>query len=668
MLALAFAFFSSTAHAASALDVTGLGDAALACRDFDEYVNGRWKAATQIPPHRGRIGSFDTLRDTSRASVEQALTAALADPAQLDTPGKRLATLFYASGIDTAAIERRGLAALQPLLEQIQALERRSQLPVLLAQFARAGIAAPLVIRVDTDAKDRRRYILVVDQGGLGLPDRDDYFRADLRSSELREAFERYRLSLAQLAGDREPAGAASASFALQKELAAASQSRVERRDPYAVYQLNTLATLEQRAPGFDWQAYFAALGAPEAGEFNVMSPAFVARVARAAEQAPLAEWRAYLRERLLDELSLMLPVAYRQAHFEYRERTLRGLERPVTRTEEVIRLLTGQFGTEPLAEGLGQLYAARAFSPQAKQRALAMIGDIRTALHARIDRLDWMAAATKQRAHEKLNAMALKVGYPDRWRTYAGLAIEADDFAGNWLRTRQWNFADRLADLGRPVDRTRWFVAPHLVNAFAGSLNEIVFPAAILQPPFFHADADPAVNFGGIGAVIGHEITHHFDDRGRRFDAVGNLTDWWSAADDAAYRVRAQRLAEQYSTYTPLPDEPINGLQTLGENISDLGGVQIAYDALEVALARQPVGAIDGFSQPQRFFIAFATIWRTQYRPAALIDQLRTDSHSPGRYRILGPLSNVPAFAAAFGCGPGAPMVRAPGDLITIW
>ena len=668
LIVLAVAMSSATADAASALDIAGLGDPALACSDFDDYVNGRWKASTQIPANRGRIGSFDTLRDTSRIAVEQTLAAALADPTQLDTRGKRLAAQFYASGIDTATIERRGVAALQPLLQQILALEQRSQLPTLLAQFARVGIAAPLVARVDTDAKDRRRYILVLDQGGLGLPDRDDYFRVDPRSNEVREAFERYQRGLAELAGDREPSNAAGASYALQMQLAAASQTRVERRDPYAIYQLNTLGTLTQRAPGFDWRAYFAALGVSEPGDFNVMSPGFVAQFARAAETMPLASWRAYLRERLLDEMGLLLPAAYRRAHFEYREQTLRGLEQPVTRSEEVIRTLTGQFGTEPLAEGLGQLYVARAFSPQAKARALAMIGDIRTALHARIDRLEWMAPATKQRAHEKLNAMALKVAYPDRWRTYDGLVIEPDDFAGNWLRARQWNFRDRLADLGRPVDRTRWFVAPHLVNAFAGNLNEIVFPAAILQPPFFYADADPAVNFGGIGAVIGHEITHHFDDRGRRFDAVGNMTDWWTAADDAAYRARARRLADQYSTYSPLPGEPINGLQTLGENISDVGGVQIAYDALEVALARQPIGPIDGLSQPQRFFIAFATIWRTQYRAAALIDQLRTDSHSPGRYRILGPLVNVPAFARAFGCGPEAPMVRAPGDLITIW
>jgi predicted metalloendopeptidase len=656
-----------SAHAA-VIDTTALGDPPLACRDFDDYVNGAWKAAAQIPPDRARIGSFETLRDTSRAVVEQALASALADPAQLDTPGKQLAARFYASGVDVDAIEARGLRSLRPLLDQIDRLSDRRQLAAVLAQLTRAGIAAPLAVRVDTDAKNRRRYILALDQGGLGLPDRDDYFRDDPRTVAVRASYERYRTSLAALVGDAEPQVAASASFALQAELAESAQRRVERRDPYALYQLNTLATIEQRAPGFDWSAYFAAIGAPQPGDFNVASPAFIARFARAAAEAPLSQWRAYLRERLLDELAPTLPEAYRRAHFDYRSNALRGTERPMRRSEEVINLITGPFGSEPLAEGLGQLYVARAFSPQAKERALAMIADIRAAMRVRISKLDWMNASTKERALAKLDAMVPKIGYPDAWRTYEGLAIAPDDFAGNWLRARQWLFNYRLADLGRPVDRTRWFSSPQLVNAFAGSLNEIVFPAAILQPPFFHAEGDAAVNFGAIGAVIGHEITHHFDDRGRRFDSHGNLADWWVPDDDAAYRMRAAKLAQQYSEFKPLPGESIDGLQTLGENISDLSGILIAYDALERALARAPVAPIDGLTQPQRFFISYATIWRERQRTAALIDQLRTGFHSPPRYRILGTLVNVPAFAWAFGCPPDAPMARAETERVRIW
>jgi predicted metalloendopeptidase len=553
-------------------------------------------------------------------------------------------------------------------LRQIDALTDRGQLPGLLAQIARHYIEAPISVTVNTDAKDRRRYILILDQGGLGLPDRDDFVRDDARSVELRRAFETYRMRIATLAGDDDPAPAARASYELQKELAQASQTRLQRRDPHALYQINTLETLMSRAPGFDWRAFFAALGAPEPGEFNVSSPRFMVRVAQLAAEAPLATWRAYLREQLLDNLAPVLPQAFERARFDYRDGFIRGLEAPAPRSERVVLLMSGPFGSEPLAEGLGELYVARAFSPEAKARAVQMVSDIKAAMRARIEKLDWMAPPTRRRALHKLDAMALKIGYPDRWRTYDGLAIEPDDFAGNFLRARAWYFADRLADLGRPVDRTRWFVSPHLVNAFAGRLNEIVFPAAILQPPFFHPQGDPAVNYGAIGAVIGHEITHHFDDRGRQFDSEGNLAEWWTPEDAAAYRVRAARLAEQYTGYRPIDGESINGQQTLGENISDVGGVRIAFDGLQLALKRQPVGPIDRLTQDQRFFISYAVMWRTQYRTAALIDQLRTGQHSPSRWRILGPLANFPAFGRAFDCAADAPMLRPAAEQITIW
>jgi len=662
------ALISTTAAAASMLDIKGLGAPIEACTDFDEYVNGLWRKTTPIPPDRARVGSFDTLRDESRMIVEQALTDAARDPATLDTPGKRLATRFYVSGMDVAAVESRGLESLKPLLQQIDALNDRAQLPALLARMARVGIDAPLRVGVMPDAKDKRRYIVQIDQGGLGLPDRDDYFRDDTRTLELRKAYDAYRVRLGQLARVPDASAASTGSFALQKQLAAASQTRIERRDPNALYQLNTLESIAQRAPGLDWTAFFVALGVPAPGEFNVASPKFVAELARAAAEAPLSNWRAYLRERLLDELAPLLPADFVEARFAYRGQAIQGLQKNVARTEQVIRVMTGPFGSEPLAEGLGQLYVARAFTPEAKTRAVQMIGDIKAAMRARIEKLEWMSAPTKESALKKLNAMALKIGYPDKWKTYAGLVIEPDDFAGNWLRARAWTFNDRVADLGKPVDRTRWFASPHLVNAFAGGLNEIVFPAAILQPPFFYPKADAAVNYGGIGAVIGHEITHHFDDRGRQFDSVGNLADWWSTDDAAAYKARAARLAEQFSGYTPVAGQPINGLQTLGENISDLGGVKIAYDGLQIALARQPTGPIDGLTQNQRFFISYATIWRTQYRTEALLDQLRTGQHSPGRYRVLGPLANVPAFAAAFNCPKDAPMMRSAIDQISIW
>jgi len=658
----------AAANASPVLDLSGLGKTAEACTDFDDYVNGLWKKSTPMPPDRARIGSFDTLRDESRRVIEQALADAAKAPAALDTPGKRLGAHFYVSGMDLAAIERRGLASLQPLLTQIAALDDRAKLPAIIAELNRVGIDAPLRVSVMPDAKDRRRYIVNIDQGGLGLPDRDDYFKDDARTLQLRSAYDAFRLQLATLAQAADPAADAKASFDLQRPLADASATRVARRDPNSVYQLNTLASLVAKAPGFDWKAYFAALGVPDIADFNVASPAFMTAFAKAAAEAPLPAWRAYLRERLLDELSPTLPAAFVEARFAYRGKAIRGLQQDVKREEQVINLLTGPFGSEPLAEGLGQLYVARAFSPEAKAAAEQMVGDIKTALRARIGKLEWMSAATKAAALKKLDAMALKIGYPDRWKTYDGLVIAPDDYSGNFLRARVWQGKERLADLGKPVDRTRWFTTPSLVNAFAGGLNEIVFPAAILQPPFFYANADPAVNYGGIGTVIGHEITHHFDDRGRQFDSVGNLNDWWQPEDAAAYKARAALVAEQFSAFEPVPGQRINGRQMLGENISDLGGVKIAYDGLQIALARKPVGPIDGLTQPQRFFISYGIIWRSQQRIESLLDQLRTGQHSPGRYRVLGPLANVTEFEAAFACPKGAAMMRAPEARISIW
>jgi predicted metalloendopeptidase len=643
---------------------------ALACTDFYDYVNGAALASVAIPPDRARVGSFDALYDQSRRIVEQALLDAQRAPATLDTPGKRLVAMYYASGMDVAAIERNGLAPLAPLLARIDGLNDRSQLPALLAAFAQHRIPAPFTVAVLPDPTDKRRDVLTLLQSGLGLPDRDDYTREDARARALLDAYQTYRLRLAQLAGSSAEAAqaAAGAVYALEAELARSAMTPAQRRDPRATTHLHTPASLQTLAPGLDWRAYFAALGAPEPGEVNVTQPRFVQAVARAAATAPLATWRAYLRQHLLDAAAPRLPQAYVDAHFAYRSGAIRGIEQPPPRSERVIDAIGGRTGTEPLAEGLGQLYVAQAFSPQAKARAVAMVDDIKAALRARIERLDWMSAPTKARAQRKLDAMALKIGYPDRWKDYAGLRLAPDDYAGNWLRANAWDSARRLGDLQRPVDRSRWFTSPHIVNAFAGGLNDIVFPAAILQPPFFDLRADDALNLGGIGAVIGHEITHHFDDRGRQFDEFGNLSDWWTAEDAAAYRARAAQLARQYSGYAPVPGYSINGEQTLGENISDLGGLKMAYDALQRAQQRQATPPIDGFTPQQRFFLSYATIWRSKLRTEALLDQLRTGNHSPPRYRVLGALGNVPAFAQAFDCPPDAPMLRAAGERVTIW
>jgi len=666
------AALATTAHSAPATSVPA------ACNDFDEYVNGRWKAATELPPSRGRIGSFDALAQSNDHLLEAALKALAAEPARQTSPGLKLLAAYYRSGMDVAAIERQGLAAVQPLLARIAKLQRED-LPVLLGDLARWGIAAPVAVFVGTDAKDATRHVLSLSQSGLGLPDRDDYAKTDATTLRVKAAYRQHAATLLGAAGtatEAQAVAAVDALLAFEGELAAASMTLVQRRDPNAVYNPVTVAGLQTRAPGLDWRAFLGRYtGLPDIADGKTLivlgQPAFAAAVAQLVQGAPLDTWRDYLRVRLLDTVAPYGPKLLAQSHFDYTQGAQRGLEQAPPRVDRVILQIGGRTGSLPLGQALGELFTAQAFSPQAQARAGQMVEDIRAGMRQRVQTSPWMSPATQVLALQKLDAMAAKIGAPERWKTYAGLALQPDDYMGNLLKVNAWSTADRLPDLQRPVDRTRWNASPHVVNAFAAGGNQIVFPAGILQPPFFDERADDASNYGAIGMVIGHEITHHFDDRGRQFDAMGNLRDWWLPGDAAAYRARADRVAALYSSYEALPGERINGRQTLGENLSDVGGIQIAFAGLQIALERQkqaglPAPLIDGHTPEQRFFMAHAVVWRTKYRTQALVNQIRTGQHSPGRWRILGPLSNMQAFAQAFNCKPGDAMVA--GDPIVVW
>ena len=646
-----------------------------ACTDFDAYANGKWVAATELPPDRARIGSFDALRVANDRVLEAGLVELAANPARQTTPGLKLLAAQYRAGMDSAAIEKRGLSSLQPWLARIASVQRDT-LPALIGEMARLQIAAPLAVFVSPDAKDATRNALQLSQAGLGLPDRDDYFGTDDNSRKLQAAYRVYAKRLLKAAGTPADAATLDALMAFEKDLAQASVTRVQRRDPNAQYNLMTPASLMLQAPGFDWAAWLAAYAsldqtAATTQRLIVGQPGFAAGLATLADKAPLDTWRTYLRVRALEAVAEFGPQAVAQAHFDYQQGAIRGLKAAPPRVEQVILMIGGRTGGSPLGETLGELFVAKAFSPLAQQRALAMVADIKTAMQRRIAALPWMSAPTKTLAQAKLAAMTAKIGGPETWKSYEGLALAPDDFTGNQLKINAWNTAQRLNELSRPVDRARWNTSPHIVNAFAAGGNQIVFPAGILQPPFFDEKADDASNYGGIGMVIGHEITHHFDDRGRQFDAVGNLRDWWQPADAAAYKARADQVAALYSSYEPVPGVRINGQQTLGENISDLAGVQIAYDGLQIALERQrsagkAASLVDGRTPAQRFFLSHATIWRGKYRTEAMVDQLRTGQHSPARWRILGPLSNIPAFAQAFSCKPGDAMVA--GEPIVVW
>lgn len=637
------------------------------CQDFYAYVNGDWLSKTELPPERTRIGSFDGLRVTNQAKLDAALRAL--DPRTAPTPGLRHAANLWRSGWDEAAIERQGLQALRPWLDEIAALRERRQLPHLIAWLASLQIAAPVSVGVRADPMDTRRTTLFIGQGGLSLPDRDDYTRPDATAQRLREAARVYQRELLSELGGAPSDARLDALFGFEQALAQASRSRVELREPRANYHPQVAASLNARAPGLDWAALIAELKLPARApaRFVVGQPEFAQAVARAAAEAPLEVWRDYLSLRLLESYAPALPRRLQDAHFAYVERAQKGAQQPAPRAERLVLLIGGNYGTAPLAQTLGEVFVHAAFPAEAARRSTLLVEDIKEALRVRIHGSSWMTPQTQARALAKLDAMALKIGAPSRWPDYAGLQTRADDLAGNLLRGAQWFQRQRFEDLGRPVDRTRWTTSPHIVNAFAGGLNEITFPAGILQPPFFDPQGDDADNFGGIGMVIGHEITHHFDDRGRQFDALGNLQDWWTPADAKAYRERADAVAALYSSFEALPGEFVNGKLTLGENLSDLGGIQIAHSGLQRALARQAAAPrADGLTPDQAFFRSFALIWRSKQRPEALVQQLRTDTHSPPRFRVNAPLTHSAEFARAHGCRAGDPMVAEPR--LSIW
>ncbi len=658
------------AAAAHALDLSGLSKDVKPCDDFYAFVNGNWEAATELPPSRARIGSFDQLRQNNDALLDQALKELADKPELQTTPGLKLIAAYFASGMDEAAIEARGLTSIAPLLHRIDGLQAREDLPTLVALLNRSGISAPLAFSVQPDRKDTRHNVLGLSQSGLGLPDRDDYFRDDERTRTVKAAYRDFARTVLAAAGRPASEPELDALMAFETQLAEASRERAKLRDPNASYNPMSPTELAAAAPGLDWGAYLAVLtaGAKTPQRLIVSQPEFATRVAQLAADTPLPVWRQYLALRVLDAAAPRLPKAFPMAAFDYRGKAITGLQAPPPRSEDVILQIGGRTGGEPVAIALGELFVARAFSPEAQKRSLQLLEDVRASMKARIEKLDWMTPATKAKALEKLARMQPMIGAPEKWPQYEGLQINSSDYAGNWLRAALWHSARQVKDLDAPVERGRWRTSPHIVNAFAGGLNQIIFPAGILQPPFFDAKADDAVNYGGIGMVIGHEITHHFDDSGRNFDAGGSLTDWWTPADAAGYKARAEKVAERYSAISPLPGYHINGQLTLGENISDMSGLPIAYEGLQRALKRHG-GAdkrIDGYTPAQRFFLSNALVWRSKVRPEFLMNQVRTDSHSPAKYRVLTPMSNSPYFAQAFSCKPGSAMVAS--DPISVW
>ncbi len=652
---------------AKAIDPANFEAAAKPCEDFYQFANGAWLAAHPIPADRSRYGSFDELSDRNRDVVRKILdeTSAKTDWPK-GSPQQKVSD-FYATGMDAAAREKAGAAPLTPTFATIAKVKTADDLPAILAELHLAGANAGFGFRVAQDARNSTRYIGIFNQGGLGLPDRDYYLKDDAKSKDLREAYRAHVARMLELVGDVPETAKAEADvvMGIETKLAQSSITRVENRDPQKTYNKRTLASLNAEAPGFDFAKFLSDMGASASTEVNVRQPVFFTGFAALARSVPPADWRTYLRWHAVRTAAPFLSKALQDEDFAFNGKKLNGTleqEEPWRRVQA-----TTDFA---LGEAVGPIYVARAFSPRAKERMRVLVENMRTALKERIDALPWMSAETKAQAQRKLAAFGVKIGYPDVWKDYSALVISRDvPFAENARRARVFETKRNLAKLGKPIDRTEWGMTPPTVNAYYNaSMNEIVFPAGILQPPFFYEDADDAVNYGGIGVVIGHEMSHGFDDAGSQYDADGNLKNWWTPDDRKAYEARTALIVKQFDSYKPLPDQSINGKLTLGENIGDLGGIKIAYAALQKALAGKPKDKIDGFTPEQRFFLSYATIWRSQYRDESMRVQLNTNPHSPGHWRAIGPPSNLPEFYDAFGCAEGTPMRRAEAERPSIW
>ena len=616
--------------------------------DFFQYANGAWLAATTIPDDEPGWGGFFEVRDRNFAVLHDVLEDAAKSG---KSASEKLVGNLYASGLDEAAIEKAGIAGVREILRRAESVSKREDLPALLGWLQRRGVRAGLALRVMPDAFQSTKNLIHLMQGGLGLPDRDYYLKDDPKSTELQEKYRAHLAAMFRLLGDDETASVASAKsvYDFEHALAEASMPRVEQRDPYKVNNPTTREQLDTLAPGFDWTAFLGEIGAPDAKDFNVRQPKYLGAFADAVRDRSLDEWRAYLRARVINAYAQYLPKRFEDERFAFYGRALVGQATQKPRWKRVLETVDNELG-----EPLGQLYVARSFPPEAKKRILDLVADLRAVLRDRIDKLEWMGEETKKAARTKLDAFAVKMGYPDTWRDFSGLSLDRGAYVDNVIKATIFNFDYDIGKLAKPVDRGEWLMSPPTVNAYYyPPRNEIVFPAGILQPPFFFADADAAVNYGAIGMVIGHEMTHGFDDQGSQFDEIGNLRNWWQESDRIAYTSRTDLVVQQFDGYEPLPGMHINGKLCLGENIADLGGLKIAYSAFERYLAREgEPPKIDGFSARQRFFLGFAQSWRSKFREEAQRMRLTIDPHSPGMYRVLGPLANLPEFFAAFGAG----------------
>ncbi|WP_261174764.1 M13 family metallopeptidase [Chromobacterium amazonense] len=645
-------------YGAYGIDLKGIDHSVRIQDNISLYANGAWMKQAEIPAERSSAGVAEYLYDLNQQRVRDIIEHADAATAE----GRKVADL-YRSFMDEAAIAKRGLSALRPQLDAIAGLGSTQQIVAYMAGLQAQPVDTPFRFYVGQDPKNSSVYLAGVNQSGLGM-ERDYYLSKSADFAKARQAYQRYLGKLLTLAGEKHAERRAKAVYALEDKLARIQWSNVENRDIQKTYNKVAVADLPKTLPGYDWPRLMAGAQLSAATHVNLDQPSYLAKLSGLLAHTPPAVLRDYLTLRTLDVYSPYLDQPWVAAHFDFYGKTLagRGVDRP--RWKKAVTLVN-----DGLGEAVGKLYVAKYFTPEAKRQADELVHNLLKAYDQSIDTLDWMEPATKKEAHAKLSKYMLKIGYPDKWRDYSALEIKADDLTGNVARISAFNYLRDAKRLGQPVDRSEWGMTPQTVNAYYNAANnEIVFPAAILQSPYFDPRFDLAVNYGSIGATIGHEISHGFDDQGHQFDGDGNMRNWWTPADEKHFKEVTARLVKQYSAFEPVKGHRVNGELTLGENIADNAGLEIAYKAYKIALGGKDAPVIDGMTGDQRFFIAFAQSWRSKSRDAATVQQLVSDPHTPDIWRPIGTVSNLDPFYQAFGVKPGDKMYLPPEQRFHLW
>ncbi len=631
--------------------------------DLYRAVNGTWLKNTPIPADKSNYGAFTKLYDESQKALRQIIEEAAHKEGKRTAEEQKVGD-FYLSFMDSAAIEKAGLQPLQPDLDKVQAIKNKTDLVKFIAGLGDIGISRPLGIWVGQDAKQSDRYAVHMSQSGLGLPDRDYYLKPGKKFDSIRTAYIAYLQKMLDLAGQKDSKSKARRIFELEKKIAKAQWSRVQNRDSNKTYNKFTIEELAKLTPAFDMNLFLKTARFEKAKDVIVRQPSYLKDFNKLFKQTSLQDWKAYFTLKTLSAFGSYLPHDFVDTQFDFYAKTLRGIQQNRPRWKRGVSTVEGALG-----EVIGKIYVQKYFKPEAKKRMKELVNNLLVAYKQRLQQLPWMSEETKKQALTKLAKLNTKIGYPDKWRDYSGLEVHKDALLQNIIASNRFDMEYNRSKLGKPVDRDEWGMFPQTVNAYYNPvMNEVVFPAAILQPPFFNMEADDAVNYGGIGAVIGHEITHGFDDQGSKYDANGNLNDWWTKEDREKFDKLANRLIERYSSYVPIDSMHLNGKLTIGENIADLGGVTIAYKAYINSLNGKEAPVIDGLTGPQRFFMGWAQVWRRNFRPDALRQRIMTDPHSPSEFRANGVMSNFTPFYKAFNVKQGDKMYLPEDQRIVIW